>query len=117
MGSEALTPGTILRHKRSAAEVVLSHRKEGRDATPHPGWWLKDNAGGLADFVIDAEHSDWEVVAPGSEPPWTNRERELAGLLSTVPPLTGMHPGYVLPLARFLLDDDKVGDLLGVERV
>ena len=48
-------------------------------------------------------------------PPYTEREHRLAALISTVPPLSQMHPVMALPLARFLLGDDDAGELLGVD--
>ena len=45
-------------------------------------------------------------------PPYTDRERLLAGLISTVQPLDQMHPVMALPLARFLFNDAEVADQL-----
>ena len=66
MKSDELTPGTRLRHRPSGKVVTLDRRKrEGEESANlpfHPGWWLPGDNGGLADFVIDAEDGDWEVV-------------------------------------------------------
>lgn len=61
-----LQPGTRLVHKPTGKTVTLSHRKKPTDtgAVPpfHPGWWLTGTDGGLADFVVDAPDSPWEVA-------------------------------------------------------
>lgn len=66
ISSADLRPGTKLRHKNGHV-VTLDRRKrpgEERHGLPyHPGWWLRDDAGGLADFVIDADESDWTILA------------------------------------------------------
>jgi len=64
--SASLTPGTRLRHKNGHV-VTLGRRKvegeaRGLSAIFFPGWWLRGTDGGLADFVIDAENSDWTVL-------------------------------------------------------
>ncbi|MCU1488255.1 MAG: hypothetical protein JWN67_5001 [Actinomycetia bacterium] len=57
--------GTKVRHRESGEVVTLVRRKEMGDLRVlyrfHPGWWC-GGGGGLADFVIDAERSDWEVL-------------------------------------------------------
>lgn len=65
--SADLKPGTRLRWRDTNDVVTLSHRKAESDRPDtslpfHPGWWLADDRGGLADFVIDAEDSDWHIV-------------------------------------------------------
>jgi hypothetical protein len=67
-----LTPGTRLRlidGQRGIdgkGTVVLDRRKdpaEHVDDFPwNPGWWLTEDQGGLADFVIDDENSRWEIL-------------------------------------------------------
>lgn len=69
--SEDLQPGTRLRH-RDGKIVTLGRRKTPPDdqhGLPYwPGWWLRDESGGLADFVIDHEDSDWTVLGtPNNE--------------------------------------------------
>lgn len=63
--SQDLQPGTRLRHDGDGAVVVLARRKTINDdhhGLPyHSGWWLRDGSGGLADFVIDADDSDWII--------------------------------------------------------
>lgn len=65
MKSADLRPGTRVRHK-SGSIVTLSHRKKPsaypHDLPFHPGWWLVDNRGGLADYAIDNENEDWTVL-------------------------------------------------------
>lgn len=65
MLSSELKPGTALRHT-SGHIVILDVRKhpdDGRSDSPfHPGWWLRGDAGGLADFVIEAEGDHWTVI-------------------------------------------------------
>jgi hypothetical protein len=46
------------------------------------------------------------------EPPYTDKEHALAGLLSTQAPLSQMHPCMALPLARFVLGDPAVSALM-----
>lgn len=64
--SRTLTPGTKLRYKPDGTEVTLARRKQRQDYRSDrdylPGWWLTGDDGGLADLVIDAENSSWEVV-------------------------------------------------------
>ena len=66
MRSADLPPGTRVKHRASGSIAVLARRKN-RDehslllSVPFwPGWWLRDNRGGLADHVIDG--GDWEVL-------------------------------------------------------
>lgn len=65
MKSSEMKPGTALRHT-SGHIVILDRRKSDDDdlhGLPfHPGWWLRDDAGGLVDWTIDAEDSDWTVL-------------------------------------------------------
>lgn len=67
--SSEMQPGTVLRYRPPQAskrflhgtrEVTL-HRRKKMSESIHPGWWLTDGSG-LADFVIDEEGSDWELV-------------------------------------------------------
>lgn len=61
-----LQPGMQLRYKDGTV-VTLDRRKDfSRDGWP--GWWLRDNAGGLADFVLDDPDSGWTVVEPPITP-------------------------------------------------
>jgi hypothetical protein len=65
--SAQLEPGTRLRYGLVGEIVTLDRRKTPDDdhhGLPfHPGWWLRGrNAGGLADFVLDADDSCWKVV-------------------------------------------------------
>ena len=86
---------------------------------------MNDGAVDALDFVnvyCACEHTDeqyWgEPAIDVPDPrPWTIREKQLAGLLSTQAPFSSQHPENALPLARFLMDDDAAGDLLGVERL
>lgn len=74
--SKDLMPGTRLRWAGMDAVgrtpfAVLQHRKmpdEDHHGIPYqPGWWC-EGGGGLADYVIDAEHSQWEIIEiPGAE--------------------------------------------------
>lgn len=63
--SKDLAVGTIMEH-RNGHRVTLDHRKSRTFQQPgevfHPGWWCTDGSG-LADFVIDAEDSDWRVIS------------------------------------------------------
>lgn len=68
--SSELTPGTRLRWTGPRTQgvgnvAILERRKQHTDnhhGLPfHPGWWV-EGGGGLADFVIDAEDSNWEVI-------------------------------------------------------
>lgn len=52
-------PGDVAVH-RSGDVVVLGRRKTGVDASPLPGWWLRDRNGGLADRALDGP--DWCLV-------------------------------------------------------
>ncbi len=61
-----LSPGTRMCHKTTGTVLTLAARKstdDGRSRTMPwwPGWWNTDGSG-LADFVIDADDSEWEVV-------------------------------------------------------
>lgn len=66
--SADLKPGARLQHANG--EIVTLDRRKTRDEDHHgipywPGWWLRDGAGGIADFVIDGgddEPSDWTVL-------------------------------------------------------
>lgn len=69
--SADLAPGTVVRW-RGTSDAVLERRKDPDDRAGadwgfglpfFPGWWLADNRGGLADFVIDdPERFGWEIV-------------------------------------------------------
>lgn len=63
--SKDLKPGMRLRWRGSSI-VTLARRKDpdepGRSIPFHSGWWLADSRGGLADFVIDAENGEWEIL-------------------------------------------------------
>ena len=56
MSSRDLKPGVVLRWC-AGKSVTLKDRK-----ADDSGWWLEDNQGGLADFVIDDEGGAWKVV-------------------------------------------------------
>ena len=69
--SADLRPGMRLRY-RDGTVVTLARRKSPSDLLPetrrgmerlpyHSGWWLRDG-GGLADFVLDADESDWTIL-------------------------------------------------------
>lgn len=67
MASKDLKPGTRLRYRLGGQSVVTLERRKRAEDDHHglpfnPGWWLADNRGGLADYVIDDEHSAWEVI-------------------------------------------------------
>ena len=66
MASADLRPGTKVRHRGTGSVAVLDRRKQPDDdhhgLMYRPGWWLRGRFGGLADDVIDAEDSDWEVL-------------------------------------------------------
>lgn len=65
MTSKDLKPGTRVQHK-SGTIVTLDRRKRPGDSEfGLPGWWLRDEPGGLADIVIDDRESDWTVLAAG----------------------------------------------------
>lgn len=68
MRSSELQPGTRLQH--ADGKIVTLDRRKTRDELRsrcdipyHPGWRLRDESGGLADFVIDADDSAWTVLA------------------------------------------------------
>lgn len=62
--SRDLAPGTALRHANGHI-VILDRRKSPDDdlhGLPfHAGWWLRDDAGGLSDSVIE-ELDEWTVL-------------------------------------------------------
>lgn len=68
--SADLAPGTRLRwtgpHSDNRPDIaVLERRKKPGDDHHNlpfrPGWWV-EGGGGLADYVIDAADSKWEVI-------------------------------------------------------
>ncbi len=61
MSSKDLPSGTKVRYKPNGDIAVLDRRKEEWEGTALAGWWVRDG-GGLADCVIDADDSEWEVI-------------------------------------------------------
>jgi hypothetical protein len=60
--SRELRPGTRVRYKPNGDIAVLARRKrEFESSSLLMGWWVVDG-GGLADVVIDADDSEWEVL-------------------------------------------------------
>lgn len=59
--SKNLLPGTDVRHVGGGRTVTLDRRKGPGESWYLPGWWV-EGGGGIADLVLDAPNSVWEVV-------------------------------------------------------